>query len=202
MTTLAAACVLALVHLADASGSIHADEWAAMQRDSAAAIAAPEITRAIERGGPVAITVLAFGSRAETLVGWRVLVTPADAHAFAAALEAAERPAGVGGSTATGEAIRAALRALRAAPCDAEREVVDIVTDGESNEGEPAESARDAAAARGVVINGLAVAHRGDPEAWLRVHVLTPGGFVARSETPAEFGAALRRKLVWEITAR
>jgi Mg-chelatase subunit ChlD len=198
----AAACVVALVHLADASGSVTADEWTAMQRGSAAAFASPEVVRAVERGGPVAVTALAFGDRTAVLVGWRVLTGAADADAFAAALEAAPRPGHVGGSTATGTAINAALRALERAPCEAERSVIDIVTDGDSNAGDPVEPAREAAVALGVQINGLAVAHRGDPEEWLRAHVMTPGGFVFRTDSPEDFARVFRSKLVRELAAR
>ena len=194
-------CATALVLLLDASYSVGTAEWRQQVEGHAEALASPSVTSIIERG-PVAVTALAFASGTATLMRWRVLRTSGDALAFAAGLAGAERP--FWGSTATGDAVRAGLAALEEAPCAAEALVLDVVSDGESNEGVAPEVAREEAEAAGVRINALGVRTQGrdDPAGWLRQHVVTPGGFAIEVEGWDAFAAAIRRKLALEVAAR
>lgn len=191
-------CALALVLLLDASASILPAEWRAQQEGHAAALEDAEIHAAIAREGPVAIAVLAFSDDVRPMLDWRVIQGPADARAAAAALRLAARPTPLG--TDIGAALWAGLDLLATAPCQAEREVMDLVTDGEA----PVEGvlrARAYAEAQGVTINALAVGPEA-AEAWLRANAATPSGFVLRADGWASFAPALRRKLLMEMASR
>jgi len=192
------ACAVALVLLLDASGSINAGDWQHQLHGTAEAMADPATTRLIEAGGPVAVTALAFDFGARELVPWRILSTAHDARRFARALRDADR--GGAGGTDIGLALLRGMEALEAAPCVAEREVIDLATDGEG-EARSTAAARDQAVAAGVTVNAIVVG--GEPAAdWLRAHAQTPGGFTLRAPRWDDFTAAMRRKLTWEISGR
>jgi Mg-chelatase subunit ChlD len=145
----------------------------------------------------VAIAVLAFSDDVRPLLDWRVLSGPPDARAAGAELRLAARPTPAG--TDIGAALWAGLDLLATAPCQAEREVIDLVTDGEA----PVEGvlrARAYAEAQGVAINALAVGPEA-AEAWLRANAATPAGFVLRADGWASFAPALRRKLLMELAS-
>jgi hypothetical protein len=189
------ACAVALVLLLDASGSIMPDDWAAQRDHTAAALEDSAVVRAIQREGEVAITVMAFDVRGHRMVPWRVVSTPESVASLAREVRAARRPGN--GATEIGQAVLDAMTALDAAPCVAEREVIDLSTDGEAD-AETAQAAREAATVRGVTINAIAV---GPPTAaeWLREHAVTPSGFVMEAGSWGDYPAMLRRKLVLEL---
>lgn len=164
------ACALALVMLLDASGSISESDWALQRAGHAAALESAALTRAVERGGPIAVTALAFADAATPMLGWRVLRSAEDASRAAGALR--EAPRGIAGGTDIGGAIHAGLRALGEAPCHAEAEVIDLVTDGEANEVRTRE-ARGYAEMQGVRINALGVGYAGAAD-WLLDNAVTP----------------------------
>lgn len=192
------ACAVALVLLLDASASILPQEWA-LQRDAhAAAFRDTGVAAAIEREGGVAVTALAFSDATTTMVPWRHLRSAAEAARFAEELAAAPRGPALG--TDIGGALEAGLAALEEAPCAADQEVIDLVTDGEA-EALPVEAARTRAEERGVRINALGVGAPGAEE-WLRAHAVTAGGFALGATTWADFPRAIRRKLALELAAR
>lgn len=189
---------VALVLLLDASASIRDADWRAQVDGHAAALRDPAIARIVERDGGLALLALAFSDTTTPMVPWRVIRNGEQLHAAAQAL--AEGPRGIPSGTAMGEAVFDALRALAQAPCVADVEIVDLVTDGEANT-DPMLRARGYAEAQGVKINALAV---GPPqaEAWLRQFAVTPGGFVMRAAAWGDFAEVMRRKLVLELAAR
>jgi hypothetical protein len=157
----------------------------------------PRVTRHAERLG-VAVTAFAIGSTPYRLRGWAG--SPA-AAAEALAPRAARMPFRVPEGTATGDAVFAALAALRDGP-ECERQVIDVATDGQSNQGRPMQAARDAAAAAGVVVNVVTVRTvqgADDPGEWAREHAVTPGGFVIEATGWDAWMRAIVRKLVLEV---
>lgn len=194
-------CAAALVLLLDASGSVSGPDWRAQLHGTAEALASGPVTRIIERGGPVAVTALAFSDTTHPLLPWVVITGHADA--LQAALTLGMQPRALHGGTRLGEAVADALTALDAAPCAAEREVIDISSDGEAP-AVPAHAARAAAAERGVTINAIGIGRHagGTPAEWLRDNAITPGGFSIAAESWADFGQAMRRKLAMELAAR
>jgi hypothetical protein len=127
--------------------------------------------------------------------------TEEDVDRFAAAV--AEAPRRFGGITAIATAIDYAARLLERPEFADIRRVIDVSGDGASNGGPSPATARDAAVALGLTINGLAIlTEEPDLEAHYRNEVI--GGqdaFVLAVEDLASFPRAVMRKLVAEIAA-
>lgn len=189
-------CTAALVLLLDASASIAPADWRLQAEGHAAAFEQDQVARRLH-AAPIAVTAIAFSDAPAPMVGWRVLASAADAAGFAAELRAA--PRGRAEGTDIAAAIGAGLAALDAAPCPANDEVLDLVTDGEAPDA-PVRAARDEAAARGVRINALGVGPAGAGD-WLRENAVTAGGFAMQAPDWPSFATAILRKITLEIAA-
>jgi hypothetical protein len=195
---------VALVLAADASGSIDADEYRLQKEGIAEALADPRVLAGIRSGalGRIAVAYVEWGTPggAATMVPWRIVATAADAAAFARALMSA--PRSVQSWNAIGDAIDHCVALIEASPHEPTRRVIDLSGDaGDMRSLRPAPVARDAAVAKGVVINALAIVEgRGGLVAQYERDVIGgPGAFVEAAPTRADFAAALRRKLIREI---
>ena len=191
-------CAAALVLLLDASSSIVPREWREQIEATAAALESREVEDAIRRGGPMAVAAVAFADIPGRMLGWHVLASGADAAAFAATLR--DAPRGLSGGTGLGAAIGYAHRMMGEAPCEADRYVVDLSTNGEAPEGDTA-AARDAAQADGVTINVISVGRMAQPES-LREHAVTGDGFLIHAADWSRYAALVRRKVILETAAR
>jgi Mg-chelatase subunit ChlD len=191
-------CATLLVLLMDASGSIFPAEWREQVEATARAIESPEVADAIARAGPMAVKAVAFAEVAVPLTGWVVLDGAQAARAYADRLR--EAPRAVGGGTDIGRALSAAHEAMRAAPCEADRMVIDLSTDGEAPEA-PTALARDAAQADGVTINAIVVGAQARPDS-VREFAVTGDGFVIHAADWSQYAALVRRKILLETAAR
>ncbi len=201
----------AIVFAVDASGSV--DEATAEQQrvGHAEALVSPEVLAAFSGGasGCLAVTYFEWSSfgRARMVLPWTTLCSPADADAAAAAILA--RPQGSGGrvvgQTSLSFAIDASVALLDAMPGRAGRTVIDIVANGENNDGPPVAASRLKAIAAGHTINALVMAPtvRGVPTDLTRYFadevIGGPGAFVIAPSRKEDFARALRRKLSDEI---
>ena len=196
-------CALALVLLMDTSLSMSSQDYQ-MQRDGVRdAFLDPQLQQIIEREPDgVAVTVIEWASEARQVVHWQHLRTQDQITQFAHAVGALNRS--VSGFTALGDALDLGIRTLEDAPCDADRQIMDVSGDGVSNEGGSVTDARERAQQQGIVINGLPIDARPevDIERYYREQVITPGGFVIVANGMQDFGRAIRRKLILEITSR
>jgi hypothetical protein len=206
---------LSLVLATDVSNSID-DAEALLQREGyRAALTDPSVLNLVAAGANAAIGVayvewsgLAFQ---RLLLPWTRIASAADARAWSAAL--ARQPLAPPGSrrgTSISRAIAFSLRILGDAPWQATRQVIDICGDGANNNGGPVEAMRDAAAAKGVTLNGLVI-EEGDPDEtglrppatvadYYRNSVICgPDAFVLAVASFEEFPGAIRRKLVREL---
>jgi hypothetical protein len=203
---------LLLVLAVDVSRSI-VEEEARLQREGyGAAVCDPDVARAV-RGGAAGAVGLAYVEwadfdRQRLVLPWTRIASARDAAAWAEALAAAPRSPPATYTSISG-AIDFARRVLAEAPWPAARRVVDVSGDGQNNDGDPAEDARDRAVAEGITVNGLPILGHGpaeptDPylEDYYRVRVAGgPGAFVIAAKDFAAFGRAVRRKLIREIVA-
>jgi hypothetical protein len=195
---------LQLVLAVDASGSVNMPRFA-LQRDGyATAFRDPAVQSAIGNTatGSIAVMLLQWtGPAMQTIaIDWTLINGAAAAEEFAAAIDAAPRSL-FGGGTSISGAIDFAADQFRRCPFPAERRTIDISGDGVNNRGRPADLARDAAVAAGLVINGLPILAL---EPWLdgyyRDHVIGgDGSFLIAAATFEEFARAIRRKLITEI---
>jgi hypothetical protein len=199
------------------SRSIDDSEFQLEKRGYAAAFTDPQVLAAITsgpRGAILAAYVEFSGEEAvNTVVGWTYLHDAASATGFAQTIQAAARTSS--GHTAVGAGIAQATQLLSSPGLDVRRKVIDVAGDGTNNSGGDVASARDAAVAAGMTVNGLAIINE-QPAPWLHAHVQPPGGlaayyrqnvtggpgsFVIEVHNFQDFQAGLIRKLVDEIAA-
>lgn len=202
---------VALVLAVDVSRSMSPDELQIQRQGYAAAIASPEVVRAISLGEHRRIALMMFEwaneSHAREIVPWSVIETQADAREFAD--KVLEDTTYGQRRTSISGAIRHASALLDEAPFEASRRVIDISGDGPNNQGSPVTLARDAALAKGQVINGLPLMTKGgigfqfnipDLDTYYRRCVIGgPTSFVIPVIEWAQFPDAVRRKLILEI---
>jgi hypothetical protein len=213
-SALAAPVDLELVLAVDVSLSVDEEE-ARQQRDGyLGALVHPDVVWAIEQGplGRIAVTYVEWAGEGfqRTVVDWALIDGAESAAAFARRL-AGQRIA-TGPYTAIGSLIDFAVLSFARNGFEGTRLVIDISGDGPSNSGRPVWEARDAAAARGIVINGLPIINlRPDPPGgwqspWLDYHYETkviggPGAFMVIARGFEDFAATILRKLIREVAA-
>jgi hypothetical protein len=200
---------LLLVLAMDASGSIDAGEFRLQREGLAESVTHPAILAAIASrpNGAIGIAMVEWGSPggASTAVDWMAVRDATSARALAEAILAAPRSRQ--SYNAIGDAIAHSTALIAAAPFRSEDLVIDVAGDGpDMRSFLPVPDARDAAVARGITVNGLAievapVTRFGEP---LRMHyernvIGGPGAFVIAAETRTDFARAMRAKLIREI---
>jgi Protein of unknown function (DUF1194) len=203
-----------LVFLADSSGSIDAGETAFQRQGHASALAHPDVLNAIRAGitGRIAVTYVEWGDsrHQDVVVPWTIIDGEASAKTFGAALMAAPRRAF--GYNAIGSALEKGRQLISSNSIDGMRKVMDLSGDSANSwDGIGIETARSAAIAEGIVINGLPILCReadcgGRPvsydleKAFEDKIIGGPGAFVVTAETREAFEFAVRRKLILEVS--
>jgi Protein of unknown function (DUF1194) len=136
------------------------------------------------------------------ILGWTVIADAGDADRIAGAIATTPRQL-FGGGTSISGAIDYALHLFPESPFPGNRRVIDVSGDGANNVGRPAGSARDAAVAAGIVINGLPIlALEPNLDRYYRDNVIGgPGAFVVPVDSFDNFGEAILNKLISEIAA-
>lgn len=193
---------LELVLAIDASGSIDVDEWLLQREGFAAALRDPEVVTAIEASeGGIAINVVQWSGRRQqaVVVDWRHVTDARSATAVAELMAGMDRS--LLGETALGEALAFALRQLGRSPFAGRRRTIDVSGDGKTNTGPEPDRLRDAAVARGITINALAILNeQADLADYYEKHLVGgPGAFVLEAAGLEQFADAIRRKLLHEI---
>ncbi len=196
---------LQLVLAVDASGSVDQTRFDLQKGGYAAAFRDRQVLNAIRSGpaGAIAVTMVQWTGPALQVhaVPWMRIHDAASAAAFADAILAAPRSL-FGGGTSISGAIDYAMTLWRQSPYQGARRVIDISGDGANNRGRPASLARDEALRAGVSINGLPILAL-DPllDRYYENNVIGgPGAFIIAAQSYDTFAAAIRRKLILEIS--
>ncbi len=202
---------LEIVLAVDASGSVSADEFRLQMRGIGTAFRDAEIHSAIASGPhrriAAAVMVWADGARPKDKTEWYIIGSPAEALAFAEAVEV--HPRRVEGGTGIGDGIAYAMAMIARNRIEALRAVIDVSGDGK--ETPPREittillpQARAMALARNVTVNGLAIlADVPGLDIWYRDNVTAgPGSFVMKADGFEDFAVAMKQKLLREIAVR
>jgi hypothetical protein len=195
---------LALALAIDCSFSVDSGEHRLQMEGFATALQSEEVLAAIKNGTHqrIAISVYQWSDADNQLivVPWTIVATQADLDAVAKILARGRRDLAEGG-TAISSALIFGSGLFLSAPAT-ERKVIDLATDGRNNIGQPVQVARDFVVAQGITINGLAITNEWQMlELYLERQVI--GGnlsFVEKATNYDNFGAAMMRKLVREIT--
>ena len=168
------------------------------------AIASPEVWEAIAKGPMqrIALCVYEWADNDIQLVihPWSIIDTAAAAQAIGQRMAIGRRAIAEGGTAISSALIFGAALLAFAPP--ATRRVIDLSTDGRNNMGTPVYRARDTVVARGITINGLAIANEWPTlDQYLESNVAGgPANFVVKADSYDDFGAAMQRKLIREIT--
>lgn len=203
---------LELVLAVDTSGSIDVEETM-LQRDGyRAALSSDEVILAVT-AGPLGRIALAYvewagAGTARTVVDWRLIDGRAAAEAFLADLDQSWPQTGQ--RTSISGVIEHVLPMFETNGFSGARRIIDISGDGPNNNGMPVLAARERASAAGVGVNGLVILNNQpgpegfpvleDLDIYFEECVITgPGAFVLAADGFADFGRAIRRKLVLEI---
>ncbi|RYE35796.1 MAG: DUF1194 domain-containing protein [Hyphomicrobiales bacterium] len=148
-----------LVLAVDVSYSMDLEELAIQREGYAQAVTSAEFLKALKSGpnGKIAVTYFewAAANDQKTIIPWRIIDGPESADAVAA--EIMKAPLRRASRTSISGAINYGMQMLAENPYKGLRRVIDVSGDGPNNNGELVTIARDAAIAKGVIINGLPV---------------------------------------------
>lgn len=209
---------LELVLAMDASGSISEKDYVLQLEGTAAAFRDPEIHRAISSGplGRIAVAVILWSDAAYDKIdsGWYLLDSPQSANAFATSIRRFQLTdddkltGGIGGGTGIGAGVAASLDLLNRNKYKGLRRIIDVSGDGietefEFSKGLMIRDAKKVAELQSVMINGLAILSENFPKLddYYRKEVISgPGSFVEVADGFEDFGRAIKRKLLREIS--
>ncbi len=199
---------LELVLLADASGSIDAEELAFQRQGYAQAMTDPLVISAIRNSiyGNVAVTYVEWATNTDVVVDWMIIDSEETAAAFADALTGPPRRAS--GRNAIGGALLKGKELIETNDIFAPRAVIDFSGDSIGNSSGPSISAaRDEVLNAGITINALPILRPEDgrraglnlEEEYTNRIIGGPGAFMVTAESRETFGQSVRRKLILEI---
>jgi hypothetical protein len=202
---------LELVLAVDISYSMDPDEQQLQRAGYIEALTSPAVMKAIKSGalGRIAVTYVEWADDVDQtiLVPWRLIENAADADAVAREL-AAHPPRRVF-RTSISAAIDFSSNLFGTSVYRGERRVIDVSGDGANNQGPYVVNSRDAAVARGIVINGLPLMLKPpntqlvdlpELDVYYRDCVIGgDGAFLVPVRSKAEIRQAIERKLILEI---
>ena len=201
---------LELVLLIDVSGSVNDSEYALQKGGYVSAFQSAAVQNAIlgSVGGAIAVTYVEWSGAAQQAqkVGWTLINSAASANSFAGLINGVVRA--YSGSTAIQNAMHygAGLFGTETGGAisngfESGRQVMDVSGDGICNDGDcTVANGRNYALGLGVdTINGLAIGNQSITD-YYNNSVKGGGGFVIDVANFSDFGAAIERKLIKEIT--
>jgi hypothetical protein len=203
-----------LVLAVDVSYSMDLDELAVQREGYAQALVSKEFLQALKAGptGKIAITYFEWAASGDQkiIIPWRVIDGPETADAVSA--EILKTPVRRASRTSISGAINFAMPLFEENPYRGLRRVIDISGDGPNNNGMPVSVAREAALAKGIIINGLPIMVKEPSFSTMDIENLDwyyedcviggPGSFVVAIKDREKFKEAIRTKLVLEVAGR
>ena len=201
---------LELVLLIDVSGSVNDSEYALQKGGYVSAFQSAAVQNAIlgSVGGAIAVTYVEWSGAAQQAqkVGWTLIYSAASSNSFAALISGLTQS--YKGSTAIQNAMHygAGLFGTETGGAisngfESGRQVMDVSGDGICNDGDcTVANGRNYALGLGVdTINGLAIGDQSITD-YYNNSVKGGGGFVIDVASFSDFGAAIEKKLIKEIT--
>lgn len=202
----------------DISGSISTTEYNVQRQGYANAFLDATVQNNIASyfgAGGIAVNVVQFGSNAQQAIGWTLLDSQAAINAFALQIGGMARLGTIGSSTDVQDGMLTGIASFNNNGYEGTRLVMDVSGDGHQNTDPSCSSvptsscaavqaARDAAAAAGVVVNGLAIEDGSyglnGLTTWYNTNVRTANGFVETANGFDDFERAVIAKIGREIT--
>ncbi|MSP94615.1 MAG: DUF1194 domain-containing protein [Alphaproteobacteria bacterium] len=200
-----------LVIATDVSRSINDEEALVQRQGTAEAFLNEEVVKAIQSGalGRIAVSMLDFSSPeyGRVVLDWHIINNKATAAAFAEKIRNSARTPGR--RTSISSALELGTLLIQGSDADirATRKVIDVSGDGPNNDGNSMQEAHDKTIAAGIIVNGLPVmddnANGYYPELdkyYAGCVVGGRGAFVVVVRSFRDFGAAMRHKLILEVS--
>jgi Protein of unknown function (DUF1194) len=204
-TPAGAGCRIALALGIDVSRSISGADYIIQRDGLLAALADPYIRAAfLKPADHITLAIFEWSGQDQQslILDWTEVHTPADLNRVSAKIATHIRqpgnlPTGLGG------ALNYALDLVARAPTDCAARVLDVSGDGRNNDGPGPEKVYARQDFGDLVVNGLAIGeHEADLVPYYRtVLIRGPGAFVEVAAKQTDFPAAIRRKLMRELTA-
>jgi hypothetical protein len=195
---------LALILAIDCSFSVDSREFALQMEGIGSAFMRDDVKKAIAQGARqrIAVSVVQWSDERNQIVSlpWTVVASAADADELGRLLSSMPRQLTEGG-TSISAALAFSAPLFEAAP-SAERQVIDVSTDGRNNSGPPVSPLRDRLVAQGITINGLTILNEWPTlDTYFENNVAGGVGyFVIPANDYEDYGEAMFRKLLREIT--
>jgi hypothetical protein len=197
-----------LVLAVDISQSMDEKEFALQRAGYVEALRHPDFIKAVRSGdrGRVALAYFEWAGsiRADAVIAWQVIDSSESANAFADKIAA--RPFRSFRGTSISGALAFGTGLFEGNALEGGRNVIDISGDGPNNIGLPVTATRDAALAKGIVINGLPILINPSPSYshldryYADCVIGGAGSFVLPIHAASEFTTAIRRKLILEVS--
>ncbi|MFN3661903.1 DUF1194 domain-containing protein [Yoonia sp.] len=198
--TPAMACETALLLAIDVSNSVDSGEYRLQADGLADALQDPQVVETMVQD-QIAVAVMQWSGvgEQEISIPWTRITHAGQAAEVSAQARSMTRAFILSG-TATGDAISFALPLFDQVP-DCKRRVIDISTDGTANAGDDVRMIRTTAQRAGVTINGIGIESMGlTVTNYLRTAVITRDGFVMTARMHRDYPAAIKAKILREIT--
>ncbi len=195
---------LNIVLAIDCSYSVDEQEYVLQMAGMAAAFIDPTIIEAIRGGvnGAIAVSVVQWANPKNQIivVPWTRVASTLDGQLLAAKIARTPRRTSEGSTSISG-VLKFGQQLLRSSPYKSRRNIIDVVADGENNNGERVERVRDRLVSEGITINALAIQNEvGYLRYYMRNRVIGGGNsFVEPADDYLDFGRAIYRKLLREI---
>lgn len=197
-----------LVLAVDISLSMDENEFALQRAGYVEALRHPDFIQAVRSGntGRIALAYFEWAGtvRDDAVISWQIIDSTESANRFADKVAARPFRSFRGTSISTALAFGAGL--FDRTNFGSERSVIDISGDGPNNIGPPVTATRDAATAKGIIINGLPILINPSTtfshldQYYAQCVTGGPGSFVLPIYAAAEFSTAIRRKLILEVS--
>jgi hypothetical protein len=202
---------LKLVLATDVSGSINDEESELQRLGTAEAFTDPDVIRSIQNGalGRIAVAMLDFSSPEydKVIIDWHIIKDKASANAFAELVRGSPRSPGRRTSVSSALELGSTLIESSAADIVATRRVIDVSGDGPNNDGNPMREVHDRVIGQGIIVNGLPVMddnangyYPGLDKYYAACVAGGRGSFVVVVHSFKDFGAAMRHKLILEVS--
>jgi hypothetical protein len=202
---------LKLVIATDVSRSIDNEEAVLQREGTAEAFGSPEVVKAIQSGalGRIAVSMIDFSSPEfdRVVIDWQIIQDQASAEAFAAKIRNSPRTPGRRTSISSALELGSLLIEGSAKDIVATRRVIDVSGDGPNNDGNPMSEAHASTMKLGIVVNGLPIMdenangyYRGLDQYYAGCVAGGRGAFVVVVHAFKDFGDAMRRKLILEVS--
>lgn len=195
-------CAVALILLIDVSASVSDTDYTLQKNGVVSAFNDIQIQKIIEsHSDGIAISIHEWSTNTDITIPWIIIKTKDDLSMLIELINKKQYNQNVSGMTGLGRAIDYAIDYFVKVPCQPDRKIIDVSSDGKSNIGIEPLIVRDRAIQELVTINGLPILNETEKDLvdYYQTNIITPDGFLISANGYMDFIRAIKRKLLLEI---